>query len=151
MSRGQRLALLGVAAAIAVVAVIVLLPRSGQDGSDPPRPTSTAPAPGDGAQPSGGASSTPRAEPRPQDTPIEIRDGRPVGGVKDITVRSGDVVRLAFRSDKDDEVHIHGYDRYVPLRRGRTARANFRASIEGAFEIESHTTGMELASLEVRP
>jgi hypothetical protein len=68
-----------------------------------------------------------------------------------VAVESGDTVRLAFRSDAAGEVHIHGYDRYVDLRAGRTVRSRFPAELEGIFEVEDHRSGALLATLRVEP
>ncbi len=82
---------------------------------------------------------------------VRIEDGKPVGGVETLRFESGETVRLAFRSDAPDEVHVHGYDRYVELKAGRTARTRFRAELEGIFEIENHDNGELLAELRVEP
>src|SRR3712207_2101526 len=135
MSRGQRIVLLALAALVAVVAVSV--PRPGEGERSERSPTS-APR---GGTPRATGEAEPRpspSPPKPRATAIVISDGRPVGGVKDITVKSGDTVRLAFRSDAAEEAHIHGYDRTVQLKPGKTARVSFPAELEGVFEIEAH-------------
>jgi hypothetical protein len=60
-------------------------------------------------------------------------------------------VRFRVRSDVAEELHIHGYDRYVDVAPGRTATVSFPASIEGIFEVELHGAGVPLASLRVEP
>jgi hypothetical protein len=50
-----------------------------------------------------------------------------------------------------DEMHIHGFDRYVKVPAGGSTRTLFPADIEGVFEIESHDFGTQVAELEVRP
>ena len=146
MSRGQRLALLGLAAVVAVAAVVFLRPGGGSEQTQQQQTgagRASAPPPGE---------TEPRpARRRPEVTEIRVRDGRPVGGVEQITVKSGDTVRLAVESNREDQLHVHGYDRYVDLRPGRTARVRFPARLEGVFEIESHTSGAEVAELRVEP
>ena len=149
MSRRQRIVLLALAAAVAVVAVVLLRPGGGGERSER-APTSVP----QGETPRATGEAEPRpspAPPKPRATAIVLRDGRPVGGVKDVTVKSGETVRLAFRSDAAEEAHIHGYDRTVQLKPGNTARVSFPARLEGVFEIEAHSSGTELASLRVEP
>ena len=148
MSRGQRIVLLALAALVAVVAVIVLQPDG--EGERSERSATSAPR-GGTPRATGEAEPRPSQPPKPRATAIVLSDGRPVGGVKDITVKSGDTVRLAFRSDAAEEAHIHGYDRTVQLKPGKTARVSFPAELEGVFEIEAHNSGAELGSLRVEP
>src|SRR5215218_6192724 len=115
MSRGQRLALLGLAAVIAVVAVVLIRPGQGQRQ---PAPGQTR-SPG-GAAPRATGEAQPRsAPPRAPATTVRVRNGQPIGGAPEVTVKSGEVVTLAFESNRDDALHIHGYDRYVRLRADR--------------------------------
>jgi hypothetical protein len=60
-------------------------------------------------------------------------------------------VRLAVRSDRAEEIHIHGYDRYVDVEPGKVERARFPARLEGVFEVEAHSDGTLLANLRVEP
>jgi hypothetical protein len=146
MSRGQRLALLGVAAVIAIIAVVLLRPGAEEQRSAPTGSTEQPPSSrGDGER--SAQQGPPRA---PAPPTIRLRDGRRVG-VEEITVKSGDRVRFVVISDERAEVHIHGYDRTVNVRPQRPARVSFPADVEGLFEIESHDTGAELASLRVVP
>lgn len=39
----------------------------------------------------------------------------------------------------------------MKLKAGRTARAAFRANIDGVFEVENHDTGAAVAELKVEP
>jgi hypothetical protein len=149
MSRGQRIVLLALAAIVAVFAVILIRP-GGERGRSERQPAS---APRQ-ATPRATGEAEPRpspSPPKPRATTIALRAGRPVGGIKDVTVKSGDTVRLAFRGDTAEEAHIHGYDRTVQIEPGKTARVSFPARVEGVFEIESHSSGTELASLRVEP
>jgi len=82
---------------------------------------------------------------------IVVRDGEPVGGVEELTFRSGDRIRFAIRSDVDEEVHVHGFDVYADLEAGRKRELDFPAAFEGVFEVELHGSGVEIATLTVRP
>lgn len=139
--------MLGIAVALAVAAFFILRPdeesaQRAQTGGS-----------GSSAQPREG-SGTPEAEPAPaKPEPVVIRteDGKPVAGVRDITVDSGDTVRLQVRSDVPEEVHVHGYDRYIPVGPGRPGKASFAANLEGVYELELHGSGEQVASLRVQP
>ena len=151
MSRGQRLAWLAVAAAIAVAAVIVL--RPGSEESDPTRGSRPADRGGPAGESNRGSGRGKRPGPPSEGgyATIRFEDGKPVGGARDITVDSGETVRLAVRSDRAEQVHIHGYDRVVDIQPGRTKRVSFPARLEGVFEIEAHSDGTLLANLRVEP
>ena len=94
---------------------------------------------------------TERKRPRPRSTRIIVSGGQPQGGVKRIRVNSGDRVRLIVQSDVADHVHVHGYDLFKDIAPGQNARFDFRATIEGSFEIELEDRHVQIASLSVRP
>jgi heme/copper-type cytochrome/quinol oxidase subunit 2 len=82
---------------------------------------------------------------------IEVREGRPVGGVREIEVTRGDRVRLRVESDVAEEVHVHGYDLKQDVAAGGTASFDFRATLEGVFEVELEGAHTRLAELRVIP
>ena len=151
MSRGQRLAWLAVAAVIAVVAVVVL--RPGSEQADDARQSSPTERPLPTSEPPPGSGRTERGGTPPEAgyETILFEDGQTLGGARDITVQSGDTVRIAVRSDRAEEIHIHGYDRYLKVEPGRVARVRFPARLEGVFEVEAHSDGTLLANLRVEP
>ena len=151
MSRGQRMAFLSVAAVIAVVAVIVLRPSS-EDTDEAGQSRTTERTPPRGQSDRGGGRDERRAiPPEARYKTIRFEDGRPVGGVQDVTVDSGETLRLAVQSDRAEEIHIHGYDRYVSVDPGNVERVRFPARLEGVFEVEAHSDGTLLANLRVEP
>jgi FtsP/CotA-like multicopper oxidase with cupredoxin domain len=143
MSRNQRIALVVAAVAVAVLAFVIAQP--GDDGNGGDR-AATTPAQTDTGGGSGDGGATAPAEteeeppppPEPEVTRIRVRDGSVVGGVQDIEVTRGEVVRIVVTSNAPDEIHLHGYDITRNPAPGRPARFRFQADIEGAFEIESH-------------
>jgi hypothetical protein len=141
MSRTGRFALIGAALVVAVVAFVVI--KSGSDDNDnkdsasstgtAPRATTKVPAP-------------------PPAQRIEVRNGKPEGGVQKITVTKGDTLRLVVSSpDTSQEIHVHGYDLMKDMAPGRPASFRFKTDIEGAFEIELEDTSTKIANLQVRP
>ena len=122
MSRNQRLVVLGLAALVVVVGVIVI----GTGGS---------------------SNSTKSAGP----TTVVVRDAKPVGGVKDVTFKKGDNVDLTVQSDTADEVHFHGYDVHKDVTKGGSVHFSFPASIEGKFIVELENHKQTLANVTVAP
>ncbi|CAN5247625.1 hypothetical protein BH20ACT16_BH20ACT16_02720 [soil metagenome] len=153
MSNGARIGLL-VGTLVALVLAFVLLSPEVDDESStataPATPPVTTPA-----APDGEATQTTTAAtlpPAPTFTTVRVRGGKPVGGLKTITVESGDQVRIRVSStDTSDEIHLHGYDKYANVAPNKPARFAFKANAEGIFEIELHGTGTQIAKLVVEP
>lgn len=61
----------------------------------------------------------------------------------DLRVDRGDTVRLAFQSDEDGEVHLHGYDLTAPVSPGHPGELVFQADTAGAFALNFHVFGSE--------
>src|SRR5690349_5369274 len=145
MSKGLRLAFLGVAVAILVVAFLILRPSS--DNSD-----TTADAPT--ATPTTTATSTPSPGETETPTPTPTVDPGPVlTGSKVVKLRyaKGDTVRFQVKAPQDEEVHIHGYDIKKDVKAGETEKISFKATIDGIFEIEFEDSAKQIAELRVDP
>ena len=158
MSNARRLVIVVAALALAVAAFFVFRPEDTTQRDDPVRTeaprngdTEREPVDAGGGTPGDDDSTDERPPAEPAFEEIRIADGEPVGKARTVSVESGGTVRLAFRSDAAGEVHIHGYDRYVDLRAGRTVRSRFPAELEGIFEVEDHRSGALLAKLRVEP
>jgi cytoskeletal protein RodZ len=95
------------------------------------------------------ASTSTPAEPAVQT--IRVVNGQPEGGVKTVSFKKGDQVRLKVRSDVADEIHVHGYDLKKDVTAGGSVQFNFKATIEGRFEVELENAGTQIANLEVTP
>ncbi|GAA2777776.1 hypothetical protein [Saccharopolyspora taberi] len=81
---------------------------------------------------------------------VEVSNGQVHAPSDRVEVARGQQVRLTVRSDRPDELHVHGYDRSARLEPGRQATIEFGADIPGVFEVELHESGLALPSLEVR-
>lgn len=147
MSRNARLGVLAAVVAAAVLAFVLL--RPGDDSSSSSSTTATAPA-----------RTTTAAAPRtttttrataPAATTIRVVGKAPVGGVKDITVRKGERIRVTVTSDQAEHVHLHGYDIEKPVGPGQPARYAVPATITGVFEMELEDSGVQLAKVTVEP
>ena len=144
MSRNQRIGLLLVALAVAVVAIVVAVASgSGDDdeGGQAAQTTQETTRTGSTGETDTGTDTTEEPHetvPAAPVTRIRIQGGQVAGGPADIKVTKGDTVRIVVSADAPDDIHLHGYDIEKPVKPGRPARFNFKANIEGIFEIESH-------------
>ena len=129
MSRNRRIALILGAVVVAVLAFVIVSPGNEDDtGEEAAR---TTPAQTEEEAP-------PQPEPEPEVHRVQLRGGEVVGGAPDITVTTGDVVRIVVSSDAPDDIHLHGYDVEKEAGPGTPARFRFKADLEGSFEMESH-------------
>lgn len=82
---------------------------------------------------------------------VVIRNGEPVGGVKELEYNAGDEIRFEVSSDVADEVHVHGYDLSQNVPAGGTVSFDFPAEIEGIFEVELEGRAEQIMELRVNP
>jgi FtsP/CotA-like multicopper oxidase with cupredoxin domain len=146
MSRAQRLTFLGIAAAIAIMAVVLLAGGDETDKAAKPAPTETPDATREPAEAEPQPTETPSATPTPKSPPL-----LQAGDEKALTFKEGDTVRFRVRNPKAEEVHVHGYDISKELEPGKTVTVSFKADITGIFEIELEGSGTLLAQLKVVP
>lgn len=86
----------------------------------------------------------------PADTPeFILHNGETVSGPATISFKIGDTVKFKVISDKDDQIHIHGYNKEVDLKSGEYQTVEFKATIAGKFEIEIHSNDSLVTTLEV--
>lgn len=67
-----------------------------------------------------------------------------------VDVQRGQVVRLEVRSDRENSIHIHGYDLQQPVKPNQPAIFVFTADQTGLFEVEAHHPALQLLQLLVR-
>lgn len=84
-------------------------------------------------------------------TTIVIKNGKPVGGVAQLTYNKGEQVRFKVDSDVSDEVHMHGYDIMKDVKAGGSVSFDFPATIEGVFEAELEGRKEQILELTVNP
>lgn len=139
MTKGKRLALLAAVVVIAVVGFIILKPSDTSKKAASQQPGVTI---------AGGGTTTATTTPSVQ---VDVKNAKPVGGIKKITVKKGDLVRFTVNSDVSDEIHVHGYDFHKTVKAGGKVSFSFPAKIDGVFVIELEHRGEQVASLEVQP
>ena len=152
LDRNGRIAVV-IAAIVVAVAAFVLL-GSGDDETESPTTTAATPAattPGPTTDAPSEPTEAPTEEPAAEGIAIEVRDGEPVGGVQEIRASQGETVEFSVASDRDDEIHVHGYDVRKDVTAGAPARFSFEADITGIFEIELENARLLVGNLRVEP
>jgi hypothetical protein len=128
---------------------LVLRPDDGDDSGAATTvtttPTTTEPEPTVPPPP------RPTAPPPPAQVRITVRDGKPVGGIRRVTVGRGRRVILIVTSNVADHVHLHGYNVFRDVAPGRPARLPFRATIVGTVEVELEDRHVPLARITTQP
>ena len=161
LSSGARLGL--VVAAIALLVAAFVIVRGDDDGSDSSATQATTTQTGTDADSQttpdhSGRGEESESETQTQTQPpadpvrtVRVKGGQPVGRVKTLTYHNGDRIRLRVVADASDEVHVHGFDVEREVSPSEPARFDFKADIEGRFEVELHSSDTQIALLEVRP
>ena len=145
MTTPQRIGVLAVGI-VALVLAFVLLRPGGNDGG------STAPSGSASTTTRASASaSTAQAPAQPTFATVRVVNGQPQGGIRTVSVKKGDRIRLRVVSDVADEIHVHGYDLKKDVAKGGSVQFSFPATIEGRFEVELEHAGTQIANLEVTP
>jgi Cu/Zn superoxide dismutase len=122
MSRTQRNVLLGLAAVVALVAIVIAVSGGGKSKEK----TVTAAS-------------------------VTVRNAKPVGGVQTVKFKKGGTINLTVHSDVADEVHFHGYDVGKDVKAGGTVHFVMPAKIDGVFEVELESRKIQIVSVEVVP
>ena len=161
MTGGTRIAVLVIAAVILVGGFLLARGSGSEDDENSsatqttaqPAETSPQTAPSEPENPATTApgGTTQAAPPPPRVETIRMKDKGPAGEIRTIEYDRGDTIRLRFVSNVAEEVHIHGFDKYIQVPANGSARSRFGASIEGIFEVESHGSGELLAKLKISP
>ena len=81
---------------------------------------------------------------------ITLADGKAEPGGERLEVAVGTTVAITVTSDREDEVHVHGYDLELPVSPGTPITREFLADRTGSFEIESHEPALLIVQLLVR-
>ena len=66
-----------------------------------------------------------------------------------LSAHAGDTVTINIRSNREGEVHLHGYDIAFDTKAGEVASHTFKADKTGSFEIELEATSTHLGELDV--
>jgi heme/copper-type cytochrome/quinol oxidase subunit 2 len=144
MSTRARIALLLGFVVIAVVAYIALKPDSTKKSDTTANTQTTV------TTTAGGKKKT--VKPAPPPVPVvNVKNGKPVGGIKKITFNKGDQVKFTVNSDVSDEIHVHGYDFHKDVKAGGKVSFSFPAKMDGEYVVELESRGEQIANLVVNP
>ena len=66
-------------------------------------------------------------------------------------VQQGDQVRFEVTSTVDDAMHVHGYEKHLPLPAGEPQLLEFTADRVGQHMLELHGSELDVGTLEVYP
>lgn len=130
-------------AGVALLAALFVLLKP----APPPAPEAAAPA----GEPAAAAPGVAGALRGPRIVELRLREGRLESGPAVIQVVQGDEVLLRVITDRDDNLHLHGYDLELSLHPGIVGELRFVADRGGRFEYELHHAHVELGVLEVQP
>lgn len=134
----SNLARAGILVALAAAAVVLFVVLSGSDADDDGERDTTQ----------GTATATVPAEPAVET--VTMRDGAPVGGVRRLTYTRGDRIRIRVQLDeKQEDVHIHGYDEQVVNPGPGRVSFDFPARLDGAYELEAHGPDGDVVLAEI--
>jgi maltose-binding protein MalE len=143
---------LGILAGIIVVAVVALVIANG--GGDDNKSSSNTTATSTSTSTNTSDTSTTTTQSKPAGPPtftVNVKNAKPVGGIKKIKVNKGDTFKFVVKSDTADEIHVHGYDFHKDVAAGGSVTFNIKATIDGAFEIELENHKEQIAELTVEP
>ena len=107
-----------------------------------PSPAVTSPA----ATPT----ATPSPTPEVRTIAIKLADGKASPNGTRVNLVKGEKIILDITSDRDDEVHIHGFDKEIPVKAGKRVKAELVADRTGRYEVESHHPELLILVLQVR-
>jgi len=153
---------------LAVLLIVFVVLRGNDDNgsssssSAPQTTTTSSAADSTASDPASGSTSTATptsstgststaTTPEPAVQTVRVVNGQPAGGIKTISYTKGDQIRLKVQSDTADEIHVHGYDLKKDVTAGGSVEFDFKATIEGRFEVELENAGTQIAMLEVDP
>jgi hypothetical protein len=80
---------------------------------------------------------------------ISLKDGKVTPNGERLALTRYTILRLRITSDRDDEVHVHGYDVEIPVKAGASVTKDITLDQVGRFEIESHTPALTILQLVV--
>src|SRR3954452_12270326 len=140
MSRASRLALLAATVVVAVVLFVVLKPDDEESSSSNSQSSTQS------------SGTTAQGKPqKPQIPNVVVKNGKPVGGSRDLEFDKGDTVQSKVTSDVSDEVHLHGYDIGKDVSPGHPVKFKFKAKLDGEFEAELESRKEQILSLKATP
>lgn len=132
----------GIGVVAVAVVLLIVLKDDGKSASEEVDRTATTTK----STPGGGGNSS-----KPSIPTIVIKNGKPVGGITELTYNEGDQIRFKVDSDVSDEIHVHGYELMKDVEAGGSVSFDFPATIEGVFEAELEGRKEQIIEFTVNP
>jgi len=82
---------------------------------------------------------------------VDVKNAKPVGGIKKVKVKLGGTLHLTVHSDTADEVHVHATDQHEDVAKGGTISMTIKPPAAGSSEIELENHKQQLVALTVEP
>lgn len=96
---------------------------------------------------------TQAASPQPIEKVFEyaVKSGQIISGQQTVKVTEGEQVVLKVTTDSADELHLHGYEKFIELEKDIPGELRFTANLTGRYVFELERTEVEIGALEVSP
>jgi len=96
--------------------------------------------------------STPSVVPTPsvRTIAITLKNGAVSPNGDRVDLNKGEPFVLDITADRDDEVHVHGFDEEIEVKAGDHKKVEMTADRTGRFEVESHHPEMLIVVLQIR-
>lgn len=138
---------------VAVLA-LALAGCAGAPAASPSGPGSTAPLATPASLPASVSPtlSTPSTAPTPsvRTITIELANGKVSPNGSRVNLAKGEPFVLDITSDRNDEVHVHGFDKEIAVKAGKRVKVEMTADRTGRYEVESHHPEMLIVVLQIR-
>jgi FtsP/CotA-like multicopper oxidase with cupredoxin domain len=80
----------------------------------------------------------------------KVTGGKVETASRRVRVDRGERVRIRVEADRNEEVHVHGYDLSQDVAPGNPATIEFTADAPGVFEVELEQAALKLFELQVQ-
>lgn len=81
---------------------------------------------------------------------IELTNGKVSPNGARVELNRGEPFMLDITSDRDDEIHVHGFDKTIGVKAGDRVKVPMIADRTGRFEVESHHPALLIVVLQIR-
>lgn len=130
------------------VAAVALATAGCAQAADESRTPSARPAPAPTT--SGTTAAGPSTTSAVRTLEVEVSDGRVTPAPSQVDLGVGETLRLVVTSDRDSEVHGHGFEVDAPVPAGEPTSIELVGETPGVFEVELHDPDLLLLQIAVR-
>lgn len=130
------------------VAAVVLVTAACAEAADDGRTPSARPAPPPPTPGSVAPATTATSDVRTLE--VEVGEGRVTPAPSQVDLGVGETLRLVVTSDRDTELHAHGFDVDAAVPAGEPTSIDLVGTTAGVFEVELHDPDLLLLQVAVR-